>query len=70
MLALYVLATFVAATLTFLLQPFVAKLILPLFGGTPSVWNTSVLFFQALLLAAYAYAAVLTSGNRPSYNFV
>jgi len=64
-LALYVLATFVAATLTFLLQPFVARLILPLFGGTPSVWNTSVLFFQALLLAAYAYAAALTSGIRP-----
>jgi hypothetical protein len=64
-LALYVLATFVAATLTFLLQPFVAKLILPLFGGTPSVWNTSVLFFQALLLAAYAYAAAMTSGTRP-----
>jgi hypothetical protein len=63
-LTLYVLAAFLAAALTFLLQPFAARLILPLFGGTPSVWNTSVLFFQALLLAAYAYAAALTSGTR------
>ncbi|MGD8817992.1 MAG: fused MFS/spermidine synthase [Acidobacteriota bacterium] len=64
MLALYVLATFLAATLTFLLQPFAARLILPLFGGTPSVWNTSVLFFQALLLAGYAYAAAVTKSTR------
>ena len=34
----------------------VAKMILPLLGGTPSVWNTSLFFFQALLLGGYAYA--------------
>src|SRR5262245_16721992 len=34
----------------------VAKMVLPKFGGTPAVWNTCMLFFQAALLAGYAYA--------------
>src|SRR3954452_23689130 len=34
----------------------VAKMVLPLLGGVPSVWKTSILFFQAALLAGYAYA--------------
>lgn len=41
------------AGLLFLVQPMVAKLVLPLFGGSPSVWNTSNLFFQISLLAGY-----------------
>ena len=47
---------FCRACLLFLLQPMVAKMILPLLGGTPAVWNTCMVFFQAALLAAYAYA--------------
>jgi len=62
--ALYVAAVFLGAALTFLLQPFTAKLILPLFGGTPSVWNTCVLSFQALLLAGYGYAHAITARGR------
>jgi hypothetical protein len=38
----------------------VAKMLLPLFGGTPAVWNTCVFFFQAALLAGYGYAYVVT----------
>ncbi len=34
----------------------VAKMVLPLFGGAPAVWNTCMVFFQATLLAGYAYA--------------
>lgn len=34
----------------------IAKMLLPLLGGTPAVWNTCMLFFQAVLLAGYAYA--------------
>src|SRR3954452_1280165 len=34
----------------------VAKMVLPLLGGVPAVWTTSILFFQAVLLAGYAYA--------------
>jgi SAM-dependent methyltransferase len=45
--------------LVFLVQPMVAKLVLPLLGGSPSVWNTSMVFFQACLLAGYAYAHAL-----------
>src|SRR5712692_5627820 len=38
----------------------VGKMILPLLGGTPAVWNTCMVFFQAALLAGYAYAHVTT----------
>ncbi len=47
---------FISATLLFLVQPMVGKMILPLLGGTPAVWNTCMVFFQALLLAGYYYA--------------
>src|SRR5262249_47844343 len=43
----------------------VAKAILPRFGGAPSVWTTCMLFFQALLLAGYAYAHALARGLAP-----
>ena len=44
----------------FSVQPMFARFVLPLFGGTPAVWNTSMLFFQAALLAGYLYAHVIT----------
>ena len=34
----------------------IAKMLLPLLGGAPSVWNTCMVFFQAMLLGGYAYA--------------
>src|SRR4029079_15169237 len=52
---------FVSATLLFLVQPMVGKMILPLLGGTPAVWNTCMVFFQALLLAGYFYAHKTTT---------
>lgn len=52
----YALSIFLSAFLLFLVQPLIAKQILPWFGGTASVWNTCMLFFQTLLLAGYAYA--------------
>ena len=42
--------------LLFLVQPLIARLILPWFGGSAAVWTTCMLFFQSLLLAGYAYA--------------
>lgn len=57
--ALFALTVFSSAALVFLVQPMVAKLVLPLLGGSPSVWNTSMAFFQIALLAGYAYAHVL-----------
>src|SRR5262245_21851810 len=38
----------------------IAKMILPLLGGTPAVWNTCMIFFQAALLAGYCYAHLLS----------
>jgi hypothetical protein len=49
-------AAFLGAFLLFCLQPMIAKMMLPPFGGAPSVWNTCMVFFQATLLAAYGYA--------------
>lgn len=54
--ALFAIALFVSALLLFLMQPMLAKMVLPFLGGTPAVWNTCMLFFQAMLLAGYAYA--------------
>ncbi|MEN9938731.1 MAG: hypothetical protein RLZZ387_5310 [Chloroflexota bacterium] len=58
--ALYTLATFASATLLFVVQPLYARMVLPLLGGSPAVWNTSMLFFQAALLAGYGYAHLST----------
>ena len=55
----FALALFTSAALLFWVQPLVAKMLLPLLGGAPSVWNTCMVFFQALLLAGYAYAHLL-----------
>jgi hypothetical protein len=57
---LFAAALFVSAFLLFWVQPLAGKMLLPLLGGTPAVWNTCMLFFQALLLAGYAYALALT----------
>lgn len=45
-----------SATLLFCVEPMVAKMLLPLLGGAPAVWNTCLLFFQAALLGGYLYA--------------
>ena len=52
----YVAAVFLGAALIFSLEPMVGKQVLPRLGGAPAVWNTCLLFFQAMLLAGYAYA--------------
>ena len=52
-------AVFMSACLVFLVQPMLGKLTLPLLGGSPAVWNTSMAFFQAALLVGYAYAHLL-----------
>ena len=56
LVALYALTMFASAALLFVVQPMVAKLLLPSLGGSPGVWTTCMLFFQAVLLAGYAYA--------------
>jgi spermidine synthase len=50
------LTIFNGSFLLFLIQPMVGKILLPCLGGSPSVWTTCMLFFQAVLLAGYLYA--------------
>ena len=63
--ALFAFALFVSAFLLFVLEPFVAKSMLPRLGGTPMVWNTCVVFFQAALLVGYFGAHLATRPGLP-----
>ena len=67
-LAVYAAAIFLSAALLLAVQPMFAKMVLPRLGGSPSVWSVAMVFFQAVLLAGYAYAHVLTRHlpGRPS----
>ena len=51
---------FLSATLMFVVQPMFGKLLLPLLGGTPAVWNTCMVFYQMVLFLGYLYAHFLT----------
>jgi len=57
--ALFAVTVFASAALVFMVEPMVAKLVLPRLGGSPSVWNTSLAFFQTALLVGYGYAHAL-----------
>ncbi|MDQ1405067.1 MAG: hypothetical protein QOG55_696 [Acidobacteriaceae bacterium] len=59
-LAIFATTLFLSAALMFTLEPMFAKMILPVLGGTPAIWNTCMVFYQATLLAGYAYANVST----------
>ena len=61
MVLLFAATLLLSSTLVFLVQPMVGKMILPALGGTPAVWNTCMVFFQAALLAGYAYAHATVS---------
>ena len=65
---IYAATIFLSSFLLFLVQPLIARLILPWFGGSAAVWTTCMLFFQVLLLAGYAYAHALqrVGGRRQS----
>ncbi|MGC2085819.1 MAG: class I SAM-dependent methyltransferase, partial [Bradyrhizobium sp.] len=58
-LAVYTAAIFVSALLLFSVEPLFTKMVLPRLGGSPAVWSVAMVFFQALLLAGYAYAHLL-----------
>ena len=58
----YTLTTFLSALLLFSVQPMFAKMVLPVLGGSPSVWAVAMFFFQAALLAVSGIAG-LTLGD-------
>lgn len=58
---LFVSTLFISALLMFSVQPMFGKTLLPLLGGSPAVWNTCMVFYQALLFSGYLYAHYLSS---------
>jgi SAM-dependent methyltransferase len=64
LLAAFTLAIFSSAFLLFLIQPLFGRMALPLLGGSPAVWNTCMLFFQAALLGGYLYAHLTSTRLR------
>src|SRR5499425_658496 len=61
---LYAVTIFLSAFLLFQVQPLIAKIILPWFGGTAAVWTTCMLFFQSALLGGYVYSHYTTERLR------
>jgi len=60
LVSVFTLSIFLSATLLFSVQPLFAKLVLPLLGGSSSVWNTAMVFFQGMLLGGYIYAHLIS----------
>jgi hypothetical protein len=58
---LFTVTAFVGAGLLFTIQPFVARLLLPAYGGSATVWSTCSLFFQTLLIVGYVYSHLTTT---------
>lgn len=62
---LYPATTFLSAALLFTLQPLFAKMLTPLMGGSPAVWNTALVFYQGALLLGYLYAHLVATRLKP-----
>lgn len=61
LLPLFAFTILLGASLIFFVEPMFAKMVLPLLGGSPAVWNTCVVYFQTVLLAGYLYAHLLVT---------
>ena len=64
LIPIYTAAIFLSAALLFAVQPMFTKMVLPRFGGSPSVWSVAMVFFQGILLLGYAYADILTTPEQ------
>jgi hypothetical protein len=62
---LFIACIFTSSFLLFLVQPIIAKQILPWFGGTSAVWTSCLMFFQLVLFAGYAYSDLSTRSLKP-----
>ena len=60
LIGVFTASIFLSAALLFSVQPMFAKMVLPLLGGSSSVWNTAMVFFQLVLLGGYIYAHVIS----------
>ncbi len=61
---------FLSAFLLFCVQPLVGRMLLPILGGSPGVWNTCMLFFQAALLLGYFYAHFISNRLAPRSQWI
>lgn len=61
LILLFAATLFISASLMFVLQPMFGKILLPLLGGSPSVWNTCMVFYQTILFLGYLYAHKLST---------
>ncbi|MFZ2172004.1 MAG: spermidine synthase, partial [Methylococcaceae bacterium] len=61
LIALFAGTLFISASLMFVLQPLFGKLLLPLLGGSPAVWNTCMVFYQSILFLGYLYAHTIST---------
>ncbi|MCB9942417.1 MAG: fused MFS/spermidine synthase [Geminicoccaceae bacterium] len=58
---IFAVTLFTSAVAVFLIQPMFSRMVLPIYGGSPAVWTTAMLFFQTALLAGYLYAHLLAA---------
>lgn len=61
LIVLFAATLFTSASLMFVLQPLFGKILLPLLGGSPAVWNTCMVFYQSILFLGYLYAHTLST---------
>ncbi|MDD5580843.1 MAG: fused MFS/spermidine synthase [Methylobacter sp.] len=61
LIALFATTLFTSAALMFVLQPMFGKILLPLLGGSPAVWNTCMVFYQSILFLGYLYAHTIST---------
>ncbi len=65
LILLFAATLFTSAGLMFVLQPMFGKILLPLLGGSPAVWNTCMVFYQSILFLGYLYAHFLSTRQTP-----
>ncbi|MFI3138273.1 MAG: fused MFS/spermidine synthase [Methylococcaceae bacterium] len=58
---LFAATLFISASLMFVMQPMFGKILLPLLGGSPAVWNTCMVFYQSILFLGYLYAHIIST---------
>lgn len=70
LIMLFASTLFSSALLMFVLQPLFGKLLLPLLGGTPAVWNSCMVFYQSILFLGYLYAHLLGTRLKPNHQII
>ena len=70
LIVLFASTLFSSALLMFVLQPLFGKLLLPLLGGTPAVWNSCMVFYQSVLFLGYLYAHFLGTRLKANHQII